>query len=94
MVVKNLHGKIVSKKQGIYTNYVLITDSGSIEFFTQLPNWGVPLNIGDIGYFSIKEVKAGDYYINPDTKESVMIKYDNSYLQEFIKDTNTNTLIL
>ena len=78
---------LVAKRDGTYTNYVF-KDNNSSEyiFCTRLPNWQIPeIEIEDIGYLQYQIVEAGDSYVDPDTGEIILYRYNNSYLKNFVK---------
>ena len=77
--------ELLAVKEGTYTMYVF-KDLIENKFImcTRLPNWQVQeINIGDVGYLKIKEVCAGDNYVDVDnTKHNY--KYDNIYFENFV----------
>ena len=78
---------LVAKRDGTYTNYVF-KDNNSSEyiFCTRLPNWQIPeIEIEDIGYLQYQIVEAGNSYVDPDTGEIILYRYNNSYLKNFVK---------
>lgn len=79
--------KLVAKRSSTYTNYVFKDlNTNNYIFCTRLPNWQIPeIDIDDTGYLQYREVKAGDEYINPDTGECIIYRYDNAYLINFVK---------
>lgn len=82
---------LVAKRDGTYTNYVF-KDNNSSEyiFCTRLPNWQIPeIEIEDIGYLQYQIVEAGNSYVDPDTGEIILYRYNNSYLKNFVKKSDT-----
>lgn len=88
-----IYGKVVAKKEGLYTLYVLQNDSKYI-MCTKLPNWLINIDIGDTGYFTIEEVNAGDKYYDPESNSEKIYQYSNIYLKNFIKDNINKENIL
>ena len=83
--------KLVAKRSGTYTNYVFKDmESGEYIFCTRLPNWQIPeIEIEDIGYLQYQIVEAGNSYVDPDTGEIILYRYNNSYLKNFVKKSDT-----
>ena len=82
---------LVAKRDWTYTNYVF-KDNNSSEyiFCTRLPNWQIPeIEIEDIGYLQYQIVEAGNSYVDPDTGEIILYRYNNSYLKNFVKKSDT-----
>lgn len=96
MIEKTYHGKVVAKKDGIYSVYVFQLDDNSYDMCTVLPNWGeeYKLSVGDSGFVTANEVRAGEPYYDRHTGETKTYQYSKVYLQEFIKDQVTNKIIL
>ena len=93
MVSKTIYGKLLAKREGEYSNYVIRSlDDYELYIFTRLPNWQTPeINIGDIGYFQIDFVFAGDTYFNKMTGSSSIYQYSNIYFVNFINESISNT---
>lgn len=87
------YGKVIAKKEGLYTLYVFQVDSKYI-MCTKLPNWSINIDIDDIGYFTIEEVTAGDKYFDPETNTEKVYQYSNVYLKNFIKENINKEHIL
>lgn len=90
---KTLYGELVAKKEGTYTLYVFQTHNEYI-MCTKLPNWIIPLDIGDIGFFTFEEITAGDKYYDPHSNSEKIYQYSNIYLKNFIKDNVNKENIL
>ena len=80
-------GKLVAKKEGIYTIYVFELDTGKYIMCTRLPNWDVPeIIIGVSGFFTYIEAIAGETYFNPKLNQLIKYNYTNIYFINFIED--------
>jgi len=61
--MKTEKGRLVAKKEGIYTIYVFEIDTGGYIMCTRLPNWDVPdIPIEVSGFFTYIEAIAGETY--------------------------------
>lgn len=90
---KTFYGKVVGKKEGIYTLYVFETNDQYI-MCTQLPNWNMKIDIDDIGFVTVEEITAGDKYYDRTTNSEKIYQFSNIYLKNFIKDNLNKTEIL
>lgn len=87
MTENTQHGKIVAKRDGIYTIYVFQLDTQEYLMVTKLPNWGIyNLNIGDSGFITYQTAQAGETYYNRKTNSYQTYQYTGVYFKEFIKD--------
>ncbi len=95
MITKTVHGKLVAKKEGLYTIYVFQIDNNEYIMCTKLPNWGISnLHLNDVGFITIEEVQQGEEYIDRITQSKKVYNFSNMYLKEFIKDNKTEDIIL
>lgn len=86
-MIKTIKGKLVAKKDGIYTIYVFELENNEYVMCTQLPNWDVPtLTKGEIGFVTYEDAVAGEKYFNPRTGMFDIYNYTNTYFKNFIKD--------
>ena len=84
--------QLIAIREGTYTMYVFkkMEDMQYI-MCTKLPNWQVPdLNIGDVGYFEIQYVKAGETYFRRDLNMNWVYQYSNIYFVNFINESKIN----
>lgn len=87
MKTKTIKGKLVAKKDGIYTIYVFELENNEFVMCTKLPNWDVsPISIGDEGYVTFEEAVAGENYFNPKTENYHIYNYTNVYFKNFLKE--------
>lgn len=73
-------------REGTYTMYVFKNLSNS-EFLmcTRLPHWQTPnIDIGEKGFLSYRDVKAGQTYFNPNTEQDEYYRYSNRYFINFV----------
>lgn len=89
------HGKLVAKRDGIYTVYVFETKPKEYVMCTKLPNWGVyNINIGDTGFITYQPAESGESYVDRETGETRTYKFSNIYFKDFVKDIEKNEVIL
>jgi len=95
MIEETYHGKVVAKKEGLYTVYVFQKDDLTYDMCTKLPNWGpYSLNIGDSGFVTVDEVIAGEPFYNRGTMKEDIFQFSNRYFKEFIADKSAVVDIL
>lgn len=93
------HVKLLASRVGIYSVFVFKElTNGKFIMCTKLPNWDFPsLTDGETGFIKYKNVKAGDKYFDPNTQTFDNYKYSNTYLTNFVKETdiiqNENSII-
>jgi hypothetical protein len=86
---KTFYGELVKiETEGKYVKYVFKLDDGTLKQCTKLINWGAKydLSIGDKGYLTIREIKAGDTYYDKVLERNYFYNYSQTYFQDFIKD--------
>lgn len=86
---KTFYGELVKVEyEGKYVKYIFKLENGNFQQCTKLLNWGdkYNLNIGDKGYLTIREIKAGDTYYDKVLERSYFYNYSQTYFQDFIKD--------
>lgn len=94
-MTETIHGKLIAKRNGIYTVYVFEKDNQEYIMCTKLPNWGdYNILIGDSGFLTIEYVIAGDKYFDRETESERIYKYSNVYFKDFIKDMEKEDIIL
>lgn len=87
MFEETFHGKLLQKKEGLYTLYVFQKDNGEYLMCTKLPNWGpYQISVGDSGFCTIQIVQAGEEYYDRNTDEIIKYMFSNIYFKEFIED--------
>lgn len=95
MITKTVHGKLVAKKEGLYTIYVFQIDNNEYIMCTKLPNWSISnLHLNDTGFITIEEVQQGEEYIDRITQSKKVYNFSNIYFKEFVKDNKTEDIIL
>lgn len=99
MMEEIAHVKLLASKMGIYSLFVFQKiDSKDLIMCTMLPNWNISaLQVGEIGFIKYKDIKAGEKYFDPSTETFQTYKYSNTYLTNFVKETdminNENSII-
>lgn len=87
MIDETFHGKLVKKREGMYTLYVFQKDNGEYIMCTRLPNWDAPiLQTNDTGYCKVRTILEGESYYFWKEDIQKKYKYSNIYFMEFIKD--------
>lgn len=99
MVRHVIHAKLITFREGTYTQYVFQNvDTKEYILCTRLPNWLVPeLNLGDTGFLEYHEVNAGEEYFDPQQQKLVFYNYSNVYFINFVLKTDilqNNEIIL
>lgn len=95
MTTKTLHGKLVAKKDGLYTVYVFQLDNKEYIMCTKLPNWGgFQIQLDDTGFVTVEEAYQGEEYIDRITQEKRNYSFSNIYFKDFVKDNNIKEIIL
>jgi hypothetical protein len=98
-----IHGKLLamSKDVGNYTTYVFQNldakeDDNLYMMCTRLPNWQhPPLNIGDQGYVSMKEIIAGlDKWYDRETEQFYNYGFSQIYFIKFVADNSSNEVTI
>jgi hypothetical protein len=71
-----------------YLKYVFKLNDGTLKQCTKLKNWGDKYNLkqGDVGYITVREIKAGDTYFDKNLNCNWYYNYAQTYFQDFIKD--------
>jgi hypothetical protein len=95
MTTKTIHGKLVAKKDGLYTVYVFQLDNNEYIMCTKLPNWGsFQIQLDDTGFVTVEEAYQGEEYIDRITQEKKNYSFSNIYFKDFVKDNNIKEIIL
>lgn len=95
MTTKTVHGKLVAKKDGLYTVYVFQLDNNEYIMCTKLPNWGsFQIQLDDTGFVTVEEAYQGEEYIDRITQEKKNYSFNNIYFKDFVKDNNIKEIIL
>ncbi len=95
MTTKTFHGKLVAKKECMYTVYVFQLDDKRYVMCTKLPNWGrLDIKLNDTGFVTVEEIYQGEEYIDRITQTKQRYSFSNIYFKDFIKDNNTKEIIL
>lgn len=95
MTTKTVHGKLVAKKDGLYTVYVFQLDNNEYIMCTKLPNWGsFQIQLDDTGFVTVEEAYQGEEYIDRITQEKKNYSFSNIYFKDFVKDNNIKEIIL
>ena len=70
-----------------YLKYVFKLNDGTLKQCTKLKNWGDKYNLkqGDVGYITVREIKAGDTYFDIDIQAEIDSDYDVDRLAERVK---------
>ena len=95
MTEETIHCKLVAKRDGMYTVFVFEISYDKYIMCTKLPNWGpINIKIGDSRFLTYQAVESGDSYYDRDTGEQKTFKFSNIYFKDFVKDIETDKIIL
>lgn len=95
MTEETYHVTLMAKSGNTYEKFVFKTDEEKYILCTRLPNWGnLDMKIGDTGFATIFETKAGEEYFDRNTEIKRVYYYTNVYLKDFIKDMKKGKIII
>lgn len=87
--------KLLAKKTGLYITYVFLDlDNDEYIMCTQPPNWSINIDIKEIGYISIENIKEGETYLNRKTLKTDFYRYTKTYIKDFVKINKQKEIIL